>query len=118
VTHLDSSSRTTAEASVPSAFALASTAVHRVSSMRTFRSLVPLGIDGTDVARLEGADGKVFVPCDGVAPRDVLHDCPEVSGLDVLDARSGIEGSGEGGDDWCAHGIECTYTCCVNARGC
>jgi hypothetical protein len=64
---------------------------------------------GSDESCLEPARGKFCIPLDVVAACGVVADGSEVSGLDVLDARSGFEGSGEGGDYWVAHGIECTH---------
>lgn len=111
MTHLLKSSRTTVETSLFSARAFCCAADQRSSLMRMLRRVVPLGIDGGDESRVEAADGEVFVPADDVGACDVLDDGAEVSGLDVFDALSGVEGSGEGGDDWCAHIQECTYMC-------
>ena len=117
MTHLLNSSLAASETLRPSASALACIASQSASSMRMFRSVVPLGIDGADEPRFEGADGQVGVPADDVAACEVFDDGPLVSGLDVLDALALVEGSGEGRDYWVAHTDECTYTCVPTQGG-
>lgn len=107
MTHLLSSSRTTSDTPRPSAFAFSAAVSQMYASTRMDRS-GRSGIDGLDESGFEPACGQLGVPADVVATAVVFEDGAEVSGLDVLDALIGSEGSGKGGDDRATHTDHCT----------
>ena len=80
MTHFSRNSRTTEDTSRPSAAAFSRAAVHRVSSMRMFRSVVPFGMsvahpvefEDEFVGAVELVAGGVGVVHDGLA---VVHRC-------------------------------------------
>lgn len=100
VTHLLSSSRTTSEALRPSASALACTASHSSSLMRTFRSVVPrdtsAALDGLDA--LPAQVGHAIQCGVGVGVLEAPHVAVRAAGqFDQVSVRV-------------AHINECTYT--------